>query len=210
MENVYGRAYPVGAINRLHDALAAVCPIDGVSIGRWDNRETWRLDAKPEATQEQITMARGIMVLFEPWAEAPAPQEDLTEGEAGEPDAAQPEPPAYTGVLILPDELGARRFVVRGMIAEAKTVRTDALQEPGWKEELTSLRGWLVDDARTDVHALPAMTQDQRDRLSWLEGVESRISQIEAHAAALDRTARDASPDTLAAMAADISQGWPT
>ena len=33
--------------------IAAVCPIHGDSIGRKDDKNTWRIDYKPEATQAQ-------------------------------------------------------------------------------------------------------------------------------------------------------------
>lgn len=47
-------------------ALSAVCPVDGVSIGRWDDRATWRIDPKPEATPEQIIAAEAAMAAFNP------------------------------------------------------------------------------------------------------------------------------------------------
>lgn len=50
----------------LHEALVAVCPIDGVSIGRWEDRDTWRIDFKAEATEEQKAAAVNILNSFNP------------------------------------------------------------------------------------------------------------------------------------------------
>lgn len=68
-ENVYGRPYPAGASYRLQALLDPICPNDGVSIGRWDDKDTWRLDAKPEAEEQQIEAAKQVMAMFDPWAE---------------------------------------------------------------------------------------------------------------------------------------------
>lgn len=45
---------------KLHEALAAVCPIDGVSIGRKDDKATWRIDFKDEATDAQRAAAQAV------------------------------------------------------------------------------------------------------------------------------------------------------
>ena len=37
----------------VHAAVAAVCPIHGVSIGRKDDKGTWRIDFQASATDEQ-------------------------------------------------------------------------------------------------------------------------------------------------------------
>lgn len=55
-------------IVRLDAALKNVCPIHGVSIGRWANRLTWRIDFKDEATPEQRVAARAVMDAFDPQA----------------------------------------------------------------------------------------------------------------------------------------------
>lgn len=44
----------------LHAAIAAVCPIHGVSIGRRNDKATWRIDFAPEATDAQKNAARAI------------------------------------------------------------------------------------------------------------------------------------------------------
>lgn len=50
---------------RLHDAIAAVCPIVGVSIGRVNDKNTWRFTAKPEATPAQISDAEAVIATWD-------------------------------------------------------------------------------------------------------------------------------------------------
>ena len=52
----------------LDAAIKVVCPIYGVSIGREDDRQTWRIDFKPEATLQQRTNAQAILDTFDPQA----------------------------------------------------------------------------------------------------------------------------------------------
>lgn len=54
----------------LHEAIAAVCPIVGVSIGAADNRLTWRIDYAAEATAGQILDAEAVLASFD--VETPA------------------------------------------------------------------------------------------------------------------------------------------
>lgn len=49
----------------LHDAVVAVAPITGVSVGHWDDRATWRIDFKDEATAEQRDAARVVAAAFD-------------------------------------------------------------------------------------------------------------------------------------------------
>lgn len=49
---------------KLYEAVTAVCPIDGVSIGRKDDKSTWRVDFKDEATAEQRAAARAVVDTF--------------------------------------------------------------------------------------------------------------------------------------------------
>jgi hypothetical protein len=51
---------------KLDAALRSVCPIDGVSIGRKDDKATWRIDFKDEATSEQRTAAQAVLDAFDP------------------------------------------------------------------------------------------------------------------------------------------------
>lgn len=49
----------------LNTAISAVCPIDGVSIGRWNDRATWRIDFKSEATPDQRAAAQTVINTFD-------------------------------------------------------------------------------------------------------------------------------------------------
>jgi hypothetical protein len=59
-------------ITQLHDQIAAAAPIDGVAIGRWDDKTTWRVDYTPEATDEQKTAAQAVVTAFD-WATPSVP-----------------------------------------------------------------------------------------------------------------------------------------
>jgi len=50
----------------LDKALKAVCPIDGVSIGREDDKKTWRIDFRDGATAEQRASAADVLAAFDP------------------------------------------------------------------------------------------------------------------------------------------------
>lgn len=52
--------------SRLHDALAAVAPITGISIGSRNDRSTWRIDFAPEATPQQQSAANALLASFDP------------------------------------------------------------------------------------------------------------------------------------------------
>jgi hypothetical protein len=49
----------------LHAAIAAVCPIDGVSIGRKNDKSTWRIDFAPEATDAEKAAADAVKAAFD-------------------------------------------------------------------------------------------------------------------------------------------------
>ncbi len=51
--------------NRLLDAIAKVCPMDGLAIGTWDDRGTWRLDYAAGATDVQKAAAVALMTTFD-------------------------------------------------------------------------------------------------------------------------------------------------
>lgn len=55
----------MSAITRLDSALKQVAPITGVSIGRLDDRSTWRVDFLPEATALQRTAAQAVVDTFD-------------------------------------------------------------------------------------------------------------------------------------------------
>ena len=46
---------------KLHNSIAAVCPIHGISIGNKNDKTTWTISFKETATTEQITAARAII-----------------------------------------------------------------------------------------------------------------------------------------------------
>ena len=69
-------------INKLDAAIRAVCPIHGVSIGKKDDKSTWRIDFKDEATTEQRASAQAVIDAFDPVAaEQPTPLERIAEME---------------------------------------------------------------------------------------------------------------------------------
>ena len=51
---------------KLHEAIAAVCPIEGVRIGRVDERTSWGFVAAPEATPEQLQAALDVLAQYDP------------------------------------------------------------------------------------------------------------------------------------------------
>mgnify|MGYP003394533880 CR=1 FL=1 len=59
----------------LHTLVAAVAPINGVSIGRWADKTTWRVDYRAEATQSQKDAAQMVIAAFD--VNAPLPLSTL-------------------------------------------------------------------------------------------------------------------------------------
>jgi hypothetical protein len=53
------------AAARFHEAVAAVAPIIGVSVGIASNRATWRIDFDPSATAAQRTAAQNVLANFD-------------------------------------------------------------------------------------------------------------------------------------------------
>jgi len=49
----------------LHSAIAAVCPIHGVSIGRKDDKATWRIDFTEAATDAEKAAAQAALAGFD-------------------------------------------------------------------------------------------------------------------------------------------------
>ena len=63
---------------KLDAAIKAVCPIHGVSIGRKDDKQTWRIDFKDDATEPQKTAAQAVVDAFNvAAAEIPPDQADI-------------------------------------------------------------------------------------------------------------------------------------
>lgn len=50
---------------KLDEAIKAVCPIRGISIGREDDKTTWRINFKDEATDKQRADARAVLEAFD-------------------------------------------------------------------------------------------------------------------------------------------------
>jgi len=48
-------------LEKLHNAIAAVCPINGISIGNASDKTTWTFKALETATTEQITAAQSVI-----------------------------------------------------------------------------------------------------------------------------------------------------
>ena len=46
---------------KLHNAIVAVCPINGISIGNASDKTTWTFKALETATTEQITAAQSVI-----------------------------------------------------------------------------------------------------------------------------------------------------
>lgn len=53
-------------IARLHAAIEAAAPIDGVSVGLWHDRSTWRISFTEEATEAQRDAAQAVLEAFDP------------------------------------------------------------------------------------------------------------------------------------------------
>lgn len=51
---------------RLHEALETVAPIAGVSVGVKEDKQTWRIDFKPEADAGQRAAAQAALAAFDP------------------------------------------------------------------------------------------------------------------------------------------------
>lgn len=52
-------------LNKLHGALSAVCPTEGVAVGSWDDRGTWRIDYADGATDVQKAAAMALLTAFD-------------------------------------------------------------------------------------------------------------------------------------------------
>lgn len=65
---------------RVHAGIAAVCPIQGVSIGRRNDKRTWRIDFDDAATDAQKDAARAALQSFNVAAsDAQAAQDEIRE-----------------------------------------------------------------------------------------------------------------------------------
>jgi hypothetical protein len=53
-------------LGMLHDAIAAVCPIDGISISDVGDKSKWRIDFSAGATAQQKDAAAQVVAGFDP------------------------------------------------------------------------------------------------------------------------------------------------
>lgn len=53
-------------IDDLHNAITTIAPIEGISIGVWNDKTTWRIDFDPSATNDQIIAANIALQAFDP------------------------------------------------------------------------------------------------------------------------------------------------
>ena len=56
---------PRSIVSVLDEKVRAVAPIDGVSIGHRDDKTTWRVDFRPEATRAQRDAAAAVLAAFD-------------------------------------------------------------------------------------------------------------------------------------------------
>lgn len=68
---------------KLHNQVAEVAPIDGISIGRRDDKTTWRIDFQTEATKAQRKAAQAVVDAFDADAEIEAVQYIKDRADAG-------------------------------------------------------------------------------------------------------------------------------
>lgn len=48
-------------IAALHEAIDAVCPIDGVSVGKFNDKATLTFQPKPQASVSQLEAAQSVI-----------------------------------------------------------------------------------------------------------------------------------------------------
>ena len=112
---------------------------------------------------------------------------------------------AYPGVLVLPDELGARRNAVLAAISEAKLIRLDAA---GDASRLDFLAQAFADYQNLRAQNAPVSGQQEQNYRDYL-ALQMRQGAINAHAAQLERAALLADMDRLAVLASGLSEAWP-
>lgn len=68
----------MSVLTLLHQAIASVCPIDGVSAGDWSDKATWRIEFAQTATQAQRDAAAVVVAGFDVLAAEASLAEDAT------------------------------------------------------------------------------------------------------------------------------------
>lgn len=234
MDSIYERGYPPdqpGA--RLTEAVRAVCPADGVSTGRWDDRATWRLDAKQEATPEEIEAAHAVMAAFDPWGEGEAktdaeithilttsgdPPADMVadaDEDEGQPAASEifdeedveaaGGVAAYPGIMPLRNELEDLRSDVIRAISDQKRMRLRIAMDPSRADFLSERFATYNNAGALGIEIDDALIAD---RNAFLE-MKSRESAINSHALSLEDAAATADEAKLRAMHDGVGDGWP-
>ena len=66
----------MSAIAKLDAAIKAVCPIDGISIGKPNDKTTWLIQFRPEATAPQRAAAQSVVDAFV-WDDSPIDFSDV-------------------------------------------------------------------------------------------------------------------------------------
>lgn len=67
---------------KLTNLLSPICPVDGVSIGRKDDKATWRIFFNPSATQQEKDAAQSAMDSYDPAADDAAENSQQAQDDA--------------------------------------------------------------------------------------------------------------------------------
>ncbi len=72
------------AVSKLDAAVKAACPaIHGVSVGRWDDKSSWRIDFQDDATEQEKTAALSVIEAFDPRTDGVLTPVDLIQMRTG-------------------------------------------------------------------------------------------------------------------------------
>jgi hypothetical protein len=136
---------------------------------------------------------------------APQDDHDHEPGQAGADGDGADAAPAYAGIAILPDELGARRNAVLASITAEKLTRLSIAMDPSRADFLASR---FADYQNAGALGIAIDDGLLADRDAFL-AMKDRTDRITAYALSLERAAVEADADMLAAMHAGLGDGWP-
>lgn len=140
-------------------------------------------ELREELTQERVREREPIYIEVE----APAP------------------PPVSAGAMILENETERRRNQIHAAISDQRIMRLDASEDKSrWDWLLQQASDWN----NLNAQKLPIPDVLERGYAEFLNA-RSKREAIYAVAEGLDRSARTATHDMLAAMAQRIGEGWP-
>lgn len=111
----------------------------------------------------------------------------------------------YPGLVILPDELGARRNAVLASITAEKLTRLSIAMDPSRADFLA---GRFTEYQNAGALGLAIDDGLLADRDAFL-AMKDRTDRITAYALSLERAAIEADSDMLSAMHAGLGDGWP-